>query len=491
MVSFSYQGLAIRWTFFFMMSSAIVYEEYTTLYFNQLGLSTSAVGLALLFAIPFLPLVPVLGLLGDKYRARKLIFIISIVVFIILTLAPLLPLFVNFNLCVGKQSRTLSLNQTSAPEQSFYSENDSNQFQKRFAFASNKSLSPVVGIKSRRQSKRKDKNPGVHSASEKAYSATFSVLFVYVAIVKTCFVVVERVLGSLLNVATVTYLKKERANYGSFYFWAQIGAGISLLVAGLLASKLKYVVCQHVEDGYFVVFYLTALATTLSFFAMPWIKFEYLEKRVIDWDEVKNILKQGHYQLMLVLGFYFGCCFAYQHHWEYYYIAELNGGPTVMGIGGIIRRPFVAIWFMLSGQLIKRVGELQTMAFTVFIYGAAMLSLSLITIPWLVLVVDVFQSAGFAFSYSALTVHFSKAASKSSAGVIQGLSDMVFAFGNEFGAGGIGIFFSAVGPKATLLGYAIVSAVILGIYLVYLQCKKDQLDYYERIQDSDSENENG
>lgn len=421
MVSFSYQGLALRWIFLFMMSSTIVYEEYTTLYFNQLGLSTSAVGLALLVAIPFLPLVPVLGLLGDKYRARKLIFILLIVFFIFFSLAPLLPLMVNFNLCTVQPNRAFPLsNQTSAPNQSFYSESNFSQFRKRFVFTSNATVFPVEDTKSRHHSERKDNDPSAYSSKENAYSPTWSLLFVYVAVVKTCYVVVERATGVLLNVATVTYLKNERANYGSFYFWAQMGAGLSLLLVGLLASKFKYVICEHVKDGYFVAFYVTALTTTLSLFAMPWIKYEYLEKRVIDWVEVKNIFAQGHYQFILVLSFYFGCCFAYQHHWEYYYIAELNGGPTIMGIGGLIRRPFVAIWFMFSGQLIRRIGELQTLAITVFIYGVAMMSLSLITIPWLVLVVDVFQSAGFAFSYSALTIHFSKAASKSSSGAVQG-----------------------------------------------------------------------
>ena len=67
---------------------------------------------------------------------------------------------------------------------------------------------------------------------------------------------------------------------------------------------------------------------------------------------------------------------------------------------------------------------------------------------------------------------------------------MVFAIGNEVGAGGIGILFNAVGSRATLMGYTIVSIVILVIYLVYLLRKKDQLDHYERVPDSDSESEN-
>ena len=54
-----------------------------------------------------------------------------------------------------------------------------------------------------------------------------------------------------------------------------------------------------------------------------------------------------HYLVMLFIGFYFGLCYSFQRYWEDCYIYELSGSPVVMGICGLIRRPFVALWFLL------------------------------------------------------------------------------------------------------------------------------------------------
>ena len=91
-----------------------------------------------------------------------------------------------------------------------------------------------------------------------------------------------------------------------------------------------------------------------------------------------------------------------------------------MGVAGLIRRPLVAVWFYLSGYLIEKVGDLKTIAVSLFLFSVSFLALSFTNIPWLVLVVDILQAAGYAFSYTGLTIHFSKPGSKASSAVILG-----------------------------------------------------------------------
>ena len=91
-----------------------------------------------------------------------------------------------------------------------------------------------------------------------------------------------------------------------------------------------------------------------------------------------------------------------------------------MGVLGLMRRPLVAVWFYLSGHLIEKVGDLKTIAVALVLYSVSFMTISFINIPWLVLFIDIFQAAGYGFSYTALNVHFSKTGSKSSSAVILG-----------------------------------------------------------------------
>ena len=113
-------------------------------------------------------------------------------------------------------------------------------------------------------------------------------------------------------------------------------------------------------------------------------------------------------------------------YWQFWYISELSGSPTIMGVAGLIRRPLVAVWFYLSGHLIERVGDLKTIAVSLFLFSLSFLALSFINIPWLVLVVDILQAAGYAFSYTGLNIHFSKPGSKASSAVILGKKSCPF-----------------------------------------------------------------
>ena len=97
-----------------------------------------------------------------------------------------------------------------------------------------------------------------------------------------------------------------------------------------------------------------------------------------------------------------------------------------MKVAGLIRRPLVAACFYLSGHLIERIGDLKTIAVSSFLFTVSFLAISFINIPWLVLVVDFLQAAGYAFSYSGLNIHFSKPGSKASSAVILGKKSCLF-----------------------------------------------------------------
>ena len=404
---------------FLLYSGTITFGEYSPLYLKQLGLSASQVGLSTLMGLPLL-FVPLAGYLGDRFRARKLVLLISIVILILQALAPLLnPLFTTLQNC-NSPSNVQLINQTNDHcNQTFCLKKVFDGIWKTTSsMSTNKSSLPSFAhenltiqiVQSNRTAKPLKRNT----------NSLWSSLFLYVILTRGFYEIFKSTALSLFNLATMTHIKTERGNYGSYYCWGQIGASLSLFAVGIIASQIKNSICGGIEYGYFVTFPWAAFTVTMSLFTLPWISFEYLEHRVIKWRDVKSVVFETHYLVLLFIGFYFGWCLSFQYYWEYWYIYELSGSPVVMGICGLIRRPLTAIWFRLSGSVIERLGDIQTMAVALLVFGASQFTLSLIEIPWFVLVIDIFQSVGYSFSYSALNVHFSKAGSKASSAVILG-----------------------------------------------------------------------
>ena len=419
------ESLALIWCYLFAVSGIIVFAEYSNLYMSQLGFSPSQIGFASLFGAQDL-FLPLFGFLGDRFRARKLILIVLLLLLYLTTIAPLLPLTVSLPTCFVKPGEP-AVNQSSHAVSTEYFHHSNLDIHSNIS-----TNAPSNSVLFRRNEESGSRLVSPKLEVLQSYAATVkgvkrntfvpwhSTLFVYMVIIRALFTVVNRALLSLQNLATITYLKERRASYGSYFMWSHIGGSVSLFAVGLLASHFTISICGVIGHGYYITFLWASTAIMLSSFAVPWFKYEYLEHRVISWTEVKCVFTDIHYVCMLILALFIGSCTAFQIYWEFWYISEISGGPILMGVVGLIRRPLVALWFYLSGHLIEKVGDLKTIAVALVLYSVSFMTISFINIPWLVLFIDLFQAAGYGFSYTALNVHFSKTGSKSSSAVILG-----------------------------------------------------------------------
>ena len=105
------ESLALIWCYLFAVSGIIVFAEYSNLYMSQLGFSPSQIGFASLFGAQDL-FLPLFGFLGDRFRARKLILIVLLLLLYLTTIAPLLPLTVSLPTCFVKPGEP-AVNQSS------------------------------------------------------------------------------------------------------------------------------------------------------------------------------------------------------------------------------------------------------------------------------------------------------------------------------------------------------------------------------------------
>ena len=431
MALFSIRSLALKWNYFFI-SGIIVFVEYFNLYMKQLGFSSFHIGFTTLFGA-LQPLEPLFGFLGDRFRARKLIFKVLTPLLFLIILAPLLPLVVSLPTCFVNQSET-SINQASHLSKEYLQSAVNTRRNMSFHRSTNPFLHPSNENSDSRFAPTfaidKILTP-VEEAKRNTHVPWLSTLFLFLLLTRAFSTFIVRIIISLQHLATITYLKEKRAWSGSYFMWEHIGGSVSLFAVGLLAAHFTLNICGVIGNGYYIAFVWASTSIMLSSFALPWFKYEYLEHRVMNWNEVKCVFCDTHYVFILIIGLFLGSCTSFQFTWEFWYIRELSGSPIIMGVAGLIRRPLVAVWFYLSGYLIQKVGDLKTIAVSLFLFFVSFLAISFINIPWLVLVVDILQAAGYGFSNTALNIHFSKPGSKASSAVILGRKlEFVILIGN-------------------------------------------------------------
>ena len=390
MFSLTVGGVAIGLAFFLFRSSVCFIEEYTPLYLTQIGYSAAFVGLA-----PILGLftqtfgIPSLSYLADKFRARKLFLFLSILISIPSTLL-FLAVPIPEPICdETKGNVTISYNTIVAP------------------LALNKTDS------SHNVSSLSDVEHDVHGEKR----LTFFIVFI---ILRGIFELSKRLTVTLITVAAMAHLKQDKSKFGNYACWGEIGGGLALFVGGITLSHVSHYVCGELVPDYLIIFFFVVGYQVLTLVTLPFMNFEYLEHRVIDYQEVKEVLTTPHYILILVICSHCGACSAFQTRWEFWYMAKLGGSSTVMAVGGLLRRPIVAAWFLLSRHIIGHFGELNIIALSLFVFTGSFFGLAFIENAWFVILLDNFQAAAFTFSFASFVIHFSNVGSKASTAFFQG-----------------------------------------------------------------------
>ena len=513
MAKFSIKSFALKWYFFTCLSSPILYAEYFSLFMKQLGFNPASIGLTSLLGLPKL-LVPLYLLLGEKFRARKTAIFFATLAVSLCSMLPLLAVIVPAlePTCYATTS-TDSVESTEhvlRANSTVYSEYTDN--------SNNLSVSKINKIAKYKPYLRSTITPAVknlsmyqkhytipyltwNSLSSTNYTSNlihtskiyrpqtqmFSTLYVVLTLSRLLTMYHNCANLALANLATITYLKEERASYGAYYLWINIGCTFSIAFVAVLAWFIKIDICGVEMPAYFIAFLCGGAMSLMSMLSIPSFKFEYHDKKSFNWSGVKSDVFNAHYIFMFALQFYIGLCLNFQVYWEFWYLDGLSASPLLLAGAVLIRRPLAAMSGLGSSYLIKRIGDLNTVSFALLLYSSSFLALSFTRIAWLVLVVDTFQAAANGIGYCAFTVLFSKASSKENSSMILGLQETVYAVGFGVGSSLMGVLFHALGTRMTLIIYSMITAALLVSLLLYIRFLQHDHNYKKLAQDDDNE----
>ena len=226
---------------------------------------------------------------------------------------------------------------------------------------------------------------------------------------------------TLADASLLEHLGEERRFYGKQRLWGSLGFGIFSFLVGALLERSRHVVCGEQYTDYMICFCVFAIFMVMTLFVSTTFQFKYNETKV-EHTSVMYSLCNIHYGSCLVAACFMGVGHGMSHNFVNWFLEDLGGTKTLMGIAVICRCTADLMTFFLAGSLIKYVGQIRIMAVCLFSYGLSFTAYSLLSNPWWVLPVEVLNGVTYAASWSACTSYMAEAVSSDAVTTVQGLS---------------------------------------------------------------------
>ena len=515
--------------YFVFYAGYISFLLYVPVYFKYLGLSAIYVGL-LNGIRPLMQTVgaPLWGVIGDRFRIRKIIFIFAFIVMTVKTM-----MFFVFRpgstMCVvtyyNTSSKNIIRNETyvvkhniikrwANPNEAtmlFFNQNTDILKQgglntltspKHFDIVNKgfTEMSNDMSIERKTRSKR-DALGYEHSLADERiivknyrdYSVHYKIayddeestrIFFWILLLVICGDAFDAAVFTLADTSCLDTLGSE--NYGYYRLWGSAGWGIMSPVIGFAITHITRDYCGTKAGSYFIIFYFYLGFMYLGLLFGSHFEFSYNHNDHVH-QTVKSALLNFHYGIFLFVTFYAGVCYGFLLYFVNWFIDGLGGTAIVMGTATACKSIMDVLGFFLAGRIIDTLGHLNTVTISLIAYIGAFISYSYITEPWYAVPIEVLHAGAYALVWSASVSYLNKAAPAGSSATVQGILQGVY-WGLGTGGGTIvGGYVSYVfGFRSTFRGFAVVTAVVLTMFLTtQLVTKYSELYQDDRNEESD------
>lgn len=415
---------------------------YMALYFKQIGLNASSVGI-LAGIRPIIQFIsgPFWAILADRFNARKAVLLFSIFSWIVMTLALLLPtphktqcrnLMANVNSTrrhliqpVDDMPReekipavldeTLKDHSSSQVKQNTYSFFSHSPFQVYFLQSSHKEPEYEVRSSSNMYELVYDKN--------EVYQ-----VFIYLLILVVSGEFLEAPTFILTDTALLQKLGEKRRNYGKTRLFGSLGFAFGSLIVGGLLDSTEYRYCGQVMNNYNMLFYSFAIVMTITFVFAAWmIKFTYEEagesrngENSGSTMEILTLLIKFQYAFFLIISFFLGFSNGLFYNFVNWYLEDLGASKSLMGIATIFRAAALIIAYIFNAFLSELFGHVQLMLFSVAGYLILFGSFSIIHNPLWALPLEFLEGMIYGTTWSTAVTHLADATPKGGAATMQG-----------------------------------------------------------------------
>ena len=383
--------------FFFFFAGFGATFPYLGVYFKQLGLNASLVGI-LAGVRPLIQFIsgPFWALLADKYKARKAILLFSILAWLVMTLLLAFPRPHRevckltkvsqpvVNIINSKHSKAVQ--RSIVPPVSFqarfgelaYTENCYScchvpKSLKSSARNDGNSSEMILNIQDEKNSSpwKREKNIEEVSTKEEHHFEvkyvierdrneirdTFYILLVLIVIGEF----LEAPSFIMIDTALLDHLGNEKKHYGKTRLFGSIGYGLASFSVGALLDQFKYEFCGKMFTNYIIIFYLFSGFMVVGFvFGLVFVNFKYTNiketSKPMECIRVFKSLKYGSFlAICWFCGFFHGSIMNFLN----WYLEDLGASKLMMGVATACRCSAIIAGFFVSSYFIERVGHIQ------------------------------------------------------------------------------------------------------------------------------------
>ena len=377
---------------------------YLTIYFKQIGLTASHVG-TLSGIRPLVQFVsgPFWAYLADKYRSRKVVLCMSVVAWLIFTLALAFP--------QPKKTKCDILNSTIRHIQK-------RNIHREMSYPG-LPLAPIPAAVS--EGLLATKKSGISFATKPKDAETTKVIIhdknelrqlFYIFLV---LIVVGEVFEApsfiMIDTALIQKLGDKCHDYGKTRCFGSLGYGLASFGVGAVLDTTRYVYCGREMNNYMIIFYFFVVFMVIGLiFVLALITFKYNEDSSSTSSRIFQVYKlcfSVKYATFLLTAWFMGIGNGGQVTFINWYLEDLGASKFMMGLTTTIRSAAVIVGFFCSGVVISKLGELPSVFWSLLVFAFIFYGYSYLVNPWLIIPLEILQGFVYALSWSTCIVYLS------------------------------------------------------------------------------------
>jgi MFS family permease len=402
---------------------------YLTIYFKQIGLTASYVG-TLSGIRPLVQFVsgPFWAYLADKYRSRKLVLCMSVVAWLIFTLALAFPQPKNtkcdtLNATIHVQKRNIHRAMSYsglplAPIPAAVSEGLLANKKSAIGFSAKDKIETTKVI--------------VHDKNE---LRNLFYIFLILIVVGEVF---EAPSFIMIDTALIQKLGDKCHDYGKTRCFGSLGYGLASFGVGAVLDTTRYIYCGREMNNYMVIFYFFVVFMVIGLiFVLVLFTFKYNEDSSSNTSSIFQVYKlcfSAKYATFLLTAWFMGIGNGGQVTFINWYLEDLGATKFMMGLTTTIRAAAVIVGFFCSGVVINKLGEIPSVFWSLLAFAVIFYGYSYLVNPWLVIPLEILQGFVYAISWSTCIVYLSAVAPDDGAATMQSKLLNVYCVKNKAGS---------------------------------------------------------
>lgn len=387
--------------YFFLFFSAIGSSlPYLALYFKQLGLTAGHAGIlngSRLFT-EFIG-APLWGIVGDKFRKRKVILFCALVSYTAGTL---------LLMAVEPQNQTcikIIANKTEIKTLIFTSGRIELGYDKQ----------PYNGeeIKSERIKALKSEgvtNEQFHDNSSAAViirnvdKSEITKIFIIFLVIITTSQIIGSVVYTMPDALVVGFLKENVDAFGSFRMWGEVGVALGSFTVGGVINFYQSEVCGETVKNYFISFYFFAGFIAPAMFTVIFMEVKYPDVESSTDNDIMALIKEllkFENAVFIIVACYLGILIGLHEYFGLWYLDDLGAEPYMLGIASGLRYTIAFSGYVFSGAIVNKFGLVCTIAVCLALYVGVYMGLAFVLNPWLGVALFSAQGMLYGVSWSA------------------------------------------------------------------------------------------